>query len=289
MRTLVLALLFALAGLGAGAQEVHDDLSTPLRNAVARLGGCTATLITPDILLTVAHCTPRNQGRTAGMRAQCKGLEYQNTLAKHPFADEIDWTEIARKPGTGPWVVFGASSADPILRVAIGAYAIPHCADMALIRLTRPVPPDVAVPIPAITHVSDNVEGWLATTRLVYAGFGSTDAFPRGRAWRQTGRVGYWTRNRCHIFTLPPERAVDGPRILHGDSGSPLLAETADGPRVIGVLFGWGTPDVARCGFPTLPVPRREGTYTLTFRGPVEGTDATDLGAWIDARIAAAH
>ena len=61
MRFLVLVLTSSLVfGLGlaflpAQAQEVFDDMPSPQTNAVAKIGGCTATLIAPRVLLTAGR------------------------------------------------------------------------------------------------------------------------------------------------------------------------------------------------------------------------------------------
>lgn len=36
---------------------------------------------------------------------------------------------------------------------------------------------------------------------------------------------------------------------------------------------------------PRLPVPERHGSYTATWRGPIPGTDATDIVAWLSHHV----
>lgn len=289
MRAWLLSLPLCLVAIAAQAVEVFDDLPSPTNDAVVSLGVCTGTLIAPDVLLTAGHCIPPAWRSKAGSEVACKGLTGQLELARRARLPEAAWTDIARQPAPGPAVKFAAAPQGPGFRVPLVAYAIPHCADIALLRLSQPVPGRVAVPIPAVTKAPDRPGDWLATTRLTYKGFGATARFARGRVWRQSGHVGFWAMNRCNIFAIPPERAREGPRILRGDSGSPLLAGNGTDLKVVGVLFGSGLPDAKLCGVPAIGLPPHEGTYTPTFRGPLDDTGATDLGAWIEKMLAAAR
>ena len=124
--------------------------------------------------------------------------------------------------------------------------------------------------------------GFFLSNQVLYAGWGIAKGKPQKRAprVRNTGAVEYWTRNLCHIFTLPPVRPT-GERILKGDSGSPLMVVHEGRRLVAGVLFGSGIPDHEACGLPRLRVPERHGSYTPTFRGEVPGTDATGIAEWL--------
>jgi len=178
----ILAMLLTLGR--ACAQEIHDDLSTPERNAVAALGGCTATLIAPNVMLSVAHCTPRSRTLAEGAHNDCTGLEQQDELAKHPFAAESGWTDLPpRANGRRPDIRFGPAKSDPLLSIPIVAYAVPKCADIGLLRLARPVPPEIAVPLPAITDAPADPVAWLVGARLRYEGYGATLLLTSRRGW----------------------------------------------------------------------------------------------------------
>ncbi|MEM6635738.1 MAG: hypothetical protein AAF667_07585 [Pseudomonadota bacterium] len=279
-----LASLFLLCVLSSAQAQTRADLATPEANAVARLAGCTAVLVTDLILVTAAHClnTAYRQEPPEDAKDICQRMPDHHGLQDHPKNDIGGWQEIQTSERPRPSVVFGATQ-DRRRRfeTEIFQYALPRCADIALLRLFRRVPAGVAKPLPVVTRI-DPVPRTGATifdaAELRYAGWGFT-AEGQPQASRQTGRTGFWDQNGCMLYALPPQRP-DGQRILKGDSGSPLIISQAGARAVVGILFGLGEPDRDICGKPKLRLPGEYGAYTPTWRPTPMGTDATDLGEW---------
>ena len=261
-----------------------DDTETAGRNAVVSLGHCSGTLITDLIVLTAAHCVPvglRVARPDDNTTVHCSKLWDQHKLQARAWEDPMVWHPIPPRKTLS--IAFGVDRARQRMPIKVRAYSIPRCADIALLQLVRRASKALVTPMKVLTKPSlgtTDFDALLLEARLYYAGWGLGKKSPKQLPNRQTGRVSYWDRNACLLFTLPPERS-GGERIVGGDSGSPLIMRHRGTDLVVGVLFGRGLPDSDTCGRPLLPPPQRHGAYTPTFRGAIPGTEATDLAAWL--------
>jgi hypothetical protein len=222
-----------------------DDANTPAANAVVKVGGgCTGTLITPDVVLTAGHCVsevargsddpphPPNQ-----VLERCRN-DWQVPGRWYPVRTTIT---ILFGNGTTPFVPRTATQ-----------YTLPVCADMLMLRLDQPVPASVAVPIPVLGNFGDDVGGRdarrLAGQSFTIVGWGR-DETGASVAVRQRGTARYERHDDEKLW-------VSGPNMVQGgDSGGPLLWRSPSGVQlVVGVTQG---------------VDGIGSRYTTTFRGPL--------------------
>jgi hypothetical protein len=129
----------------AGSSAIFDYSTDPNNNAVVELrrlsrnGACTATLITPNVLITAEHCLLDQTEASVGWR------NWADHAARFgPCADN----------GT-PGVVGGLCRAESMHsaseksddeRYRVCAINYPPLSDVALVRLNRLIPPALAVP-----------------------------------------------------------------------------------------------------------------------------------------------
>lgn len=257
--------------------EVVYDADTPQNNAVMRMSGCSGALITPTLVLTVGHCSPREAGGPDEPHPDCRLLSTQARLAGYPWASPYAWRPLTKSDRIAE---IGLHRSQPKMRIAAVAVSLPRCADMALYKLARAVPASVATPLPIMTHPPLNANRTFGNAELRYAGYGMAAGLRDVHPYRQTGRVRYWGVNTCFVAALPPLRR-SGQRIVSGDSGAPLLVKQGDREVVAGVLWGSGGADPITCGTILPRLPRLHGLYTPTYRPQIPGTGATDIGDWL--------
>lgn len=144
--------------------------------------------------------------------------------------------------GQGGEASFGHDRTGTTYRASIASYTIAGYEDIALLRLSAPVPSSVALPIPPLTRVPGGgaLDPWLRAQRFEMVGWGGTDAdgavSPR---FRQTAVARY------AAFPLnadqPNKIRVRGDgcaTIIPGDSGGPLLVRYDGLLRIVGETQG---------------------------------------------------
>jgi hypothetical protein len=156
--------------------------------------GCSATLVASRVILLAGHCFGPGATRI------------------DPWQFEIRHDATTRfRYGTGDGLVLGRS---------------PGADDVALLRLTSSVPPEVARPIPIASswpHYG---------TRLDAVGFGCTD--------RQTGAGAGTKRLLSTTYRLRWDLGWTSSGNCPGDSGGALI--DSGRPAVVGVISGWRNP-----------------------------------------------
>ncbi len=207
-----LAPLSAEASLGAVAR---------IRGANRIEGGCTAVLIAPDVALTAAHCA---RGSVSGPNAM--------RLIFRPDATPPAFAVTVRA------VAFHSEQRGEGLSAATA-----H-ADLALLRLAMPVPPEVAQPIPLAT-------GTEPATGAIYGYVNGADDTLRGHF-------------SCQIAAARPQLLVSNCRVVSGFSGAPLLSGGPGDWRVEGIAVAtvFGQPYRALIA-DVVPWPAFSGPYAL--------------------------
>ncbi len=196
-RFLVSAAIALLALLGAVEAEDAPDLRAIGLVGIGTRGGCTGTLIEPDLVLTAAHCLvskedPRKHKATdfhfhPTTRTGQPGEAFRGkTMAVHPV-----------------YLLPGLSDDRRIPR------------DLGLLRLERPVPAALATPIPP---------GGVA----LYHDRGFIMSF-RGAQSAARQRI-------CQPFGLKDGLLMLGCEVRSGESGSPFFVVQDGQPAVVSVV-----------------------------------------------------
>lgn len=177
-------------------------------------GGCTATLIAPDKVLTAAHCVANRAGYSG------------------PPQDQIFWAGrdgkkvAARRYGLHITVHPNFGTAKGVEKTAY---------DLAILRLNHPIPTEVAEPLPLSIYYD-------ATAPLTVLGY------------QHRNRNILNGRDDCAVVAsrlVVYQLSCD---VISGNSGGPVLQHTKDGWQLVGVVSaktgvaGPGRAIVARIG-----------------------------------------
>ncbi len=209
-----------------------NDVSNPTRDAVVLISGaagsCTATLVSPTVLVTAAHCGFSDPTYADG---NWHRLPTAVTVQFGPDRTRPTATYVAREVSTPPL-------AGP-----------PWPDDIALLRLTSAVPASIAVPRPMLVDRPADLSPWTTVIHQVGYGGGRNRRFMTGRSYRD------WTTSSAILINGFEYTAdVRGPgigtrdtNVEGGDSGGPMLIGGVDGP-VMGVLSFWQPYGIATFG-----------------------------------------
>lgn len=195
-------------------------------------GGCTGTLIAPDVVLTAAHCVAPVESPTDLRVGFGRAVGYSMTwipVAEARYHDDYD----------ADWPAY----------------------DIALIRLARPAPEDIE-PIPYLpAELRITQEQVSAGVELHFAGFGKTESGGSGRMLQVRDTVELACENeagcpwgtspyapRMAPWTLCYDQKPGGP--CSGDSGGPAFV-TIDGVEYVAGVTSYGDENCAFFGCST--------------------------------------
>ncbi len=251
--------------------------NTPENNSVVQIrniyyghrpaGGCTGTLISPDVVITAGHCVmgidapPDNNG----------------VIMEHPISlYDGNWHPIPR--GGTIEVRFGPNGMDPVEEITARQFRSPAMtetlghADIAMIRLDQPVPASIAVPRPINTSLEDTPPG-----PLQIVGFGPECRTNQPRL-RNSGMS---SGQRTTAPNYYRGRFAGTTWACQGDSGAPAFR----GRVLLGVLQ---QADIVRTTSPS----RTFGIVKTFGRGglfPRDNNILPDLAAWIQNTFWCVH
>jgi hypothetical protein len=185
---------------GVAAPDDHAVVAVEKRAGGEVLGGCSGTLVGPDVVLTAAHCAP-GPGEALRVHFGARAIDDPAPLGDR----EVIAFEVA--PGWN------------------GDHERGH--DLAMLRLAAPAPAGIA-PIPVLTSAIALLEG--TPVRLVGFGLTGEEAETLERRTAET-TVSFATDTVAFVGPF----GGGAPQICDGDSGGPILAERGGVETVIAV------------------------------------------------------
>lgn len=267
---LVAVLTAPVAGAIEGGWNAADTAANRATVRVTTNGStCSGTLIASNLVLTARHCFRHDKPNPAPH--QNRGGGYQDWEYANRFYS------LDHIYPNGVNVLVGTNSDNPRHRGTARQYSVPGNVDVAILKLTSPVPSSIATPARVKTSLS-NPSGTLAGQTFAVFGFGKSsngrfsNIMQEGRSNQAafpcpSNRDG-WSLGDAHRICV----AGSSGGVRSGDSGGPLHYTDGNGTRwVVGVFQG-------------LESARNGGRYVATFYRGGSGYDGSprgDIGGWI--------
>ncbi len=164
---------------------------------------CSAVLITPKVLVTAAHCV-------AGRKLVAEGGSFEITFRTgyYPGHRTVERNAVRLMP-------------HPLYLAAKVGKNKPMGVDMALIALEKPVPNDIARPIPIGAPLEEG-------ERVLVA------SYPAGKGERARERI-------CPVKMAEPTLARISCKIVPGESGAPVIRLGPSGPEIAAIVIASST------------------------------------------------
>lgn len=174
----------------------HDDPSNPVSNSVVHLnGGCTGTLITPNIVITAGHCFDGETPPPGFLANEHAPIENEYPVGSADWEDKFQWYSLSSLGRLGPIeALFGNLRDTPIHRATISHFCIPTRTDMLMLRLRQPVPSNIARPSRVLTSPTNATlfRNFIADKNLFVVGWGAGDLYER----LDNGQMPDWSNSR---------------------------------------------------------------------------------------------
>lgn len=196
---------------------------------------CTGTLVTPDVVVSAAHCllTPGRYEKFGPPERP------ENVYVVVGATDALAATDYHNVSSLTPHPAFPAAA-------YMGGDPLTNEMDVGVLVLSEPV--RGATPAPILDPA--RLDGVLVPgTMLDTAGYGTTDpAGMRENSQLYLAQMPYVRRSESEL--IAGERG--GPDTCFGDSGGPLYADTPEGVRLLGITSRGADPDSYMCGSGTI-------------------------------------
>ncbi|MBW2526701.1 MAG: trypsin-like serine protease [Deltaproteobacteria bacterium] len=186
------------------------------------IGGCTGSLIAPNLVLTAQHCVAPTSDGGAVICGQTSFFDpYPANQIMATTATTMPFDPLGYKQG-----------AELVLPPSDSAF----CGnDMALVILAEPI--DGAVAVPLVPRVDVALESSEIYSAVGYGQTYDSPSAPSGTRYRRDGLSVYCVGEACGHFSVDAKEWAGETGICQGDSGGPALDAYG---RVVGVASRGG-------------------------------------------------